>query len=363
MQDIERRQYPELYAQRAETRLSERHDGPSSYAGAADRRKALDLTNRPSFERNGWKVVLTLVLVCGLSVSGVSAWAWYAYTSSLHRQTVQSSLSEVKSILGPSLERDSDLLATVNAEVATHPGLSNAALVAILSKLDLAQRYPGSFAFTYVENVGRGGLARFEATARRDPSLGVVVARSPSVKPSLEGRPGYCLTRLVAVELSGEGILKNLLLTWISPYISSYFNFCASSFESLYNTSAETGASVAASVVSLIRPAPGLPPIPPTLHSLLVKLPIFIELSPVYRGTKVPSSPQERATALIGWTMAVFDADQILNPALRSAKGVSLVLAYAPPGGRPAVLARVGPVQSGAAAKTISFPADPGSGN
>ncbi|MGA2530233.1 MAG: EAL domain-containing protein [Acidimicrobiales bacterium] len=360
MRESERQQYPELYAQRAETRLSERQQAPTAYVGAADRRKAPQAINRPAFERSGWKVILTLVLVCGLSVSGVSSWAWYAYTSSLHRQSVETSLTEVKSILGPSLERDSDLLATVNAEVATHPQLTNAALAAVLSKLDLSQRYPGSFAFTYVENVSRADLPRFEATARRDPSLGTVVARSPSIKPSLNGRSGYCLIRLVSVELSGEGILKNVLLTWISPYISSYFNFCASSFESLYNTSAQTGASVAASVVSLLRPAPGLPPIPATLHSLLVKLPIFIEVSPVYAGTTVPSSPKERAEALIGWTMAVFDANEILSPALTSGKGVSLVLAYAPPGGRPAVLARAGPTQDDAAAETISFPADPG---
>ena len=73
-----------------------------------------------------------------------------------------------------------------------------------------------------------------------------------------------------------------------------------------------------------------MPSIPATLHSLLLRLPIFVELSPVYKGTNVPTNVRARNRALIGWTMAIFDADQILSPALGSGKAVSLVLAYAP---------------------------------
>jgi diguanylate cyclase (GGDEF)-like protein len=58
--------------------------------------------------------------------------------------------------------------------------------------------------------------------------------------------------------------------------------------------------------------------------------------------------------------MAVFDADQILSPALVGDKTASLVLAYVPPGGKQAVLARAGRPQPGAATKTLTFPADPG---
>ena len=148
-----------------------------------------------------------------------SAWAWYAYTSSLRNQAIASSFTGVKSILGTALERDSDLLATVNAEVATHPGLTNPTLTAILSKLDLSQRYPGSFTFTYVESVGNSELSDFESTAQRDPPLGMHQSASAVVKPSLNGRSGYCLTRLVAVELLGEGILKHVLMAWLTPYV------------------------------------------------------------------------------------------------------------------------------------------------
>jgi diguanylate cyclase (GGDEF)-like protein len=306
-----------------------------------------------------WKVLLVLVLVAGIVVSSVSAWSWYSYMTSLHHQALASSVTDVKSILGTSLERDSDLLATVNAEVATHPQLTNAGLAAILSKLDLSQRYPGSFAFTYVENVSRADLSQFEATAESDPPLGVKNASTP-VKSSIDGRSGFCFTRLVAVELLGEGILKNVLMAWISPYVSFHFNFCASSFVTLFDASARTGEPVAASVASLMQPAPGLASIPATLHELLSKLPIFIELSPVYAGSAMPTTASSRAKALLGWTMAVFDADGILSPVVSSEKGISLVLAYAPPGGKLAVLARVGYSQSGSTPETLTFPADPG---
>ena len=272
-----------------------------------------------------------------------------------------SSLADVKSVLGTTLERDSDLLATVNAEVATHPRLDNAALAALLSKLDLAQRYPGSFAFTYMENVSRRKAAEVRSDhAAQDPPLGLKVRGRALVKASRNGRSGYCLTRLVAVEMLGEGILKNVLLAWITPYVSSNFNFCASSFATLFDTSARTGVSVASSVVSLIQPAPGLPDIPPTLVSLLRRLPIFVELSPVYTGTSVPTTVRARDKELAGWTMAVFDADQILSPAVAAEKGASLVLAFAPPGGRRAVLARAGHPVAGMATETMTFPADPG---
>jgi diguanylate cyclase (GGDEF)-like protein len=305
-------------------------------------------------------VFVVLVLVSGLTVSFVSSWAWYAYTSSLRHQAVTSSLADVKSILATSLERDSDLLATVNAEVATHPQLTNAALMAMLSKLDLSRRYPGSFAFTYIESVSRAQLSQFELVAQRDPPLGVTDDSSSLVKSSLYGRSGYCLTRLVAVEMSGEAILKDVLLSWIAPYVSAHFNFCGSSFAGLFDTSARTGATVASTIVGLIRPAPGLPAIPATLHSILLRLPVFIELSPVYAGTQNPTSVAARSRALLGWTMAVFDADQILSPALVGERSISLVLAYAPPGGRAAVLARVGRFQRGTTSATITLPADPG---
>jgi len=306
-----------------------------------------------------WKGLLALVLVPGIAVSSVSSWAWYSYMTSLRHQALASSVTDVKSILGTSLERDSDLLATVNAEVATHPQLTNAGLAAILSKLDLSQRYPGSFAFTYVENVSRAGLPSFEATAEKDPPLDVKDASTP-LRPSIDGRSGYCFTRLVAVELLGEGILKNVLMAWISPYVSFHFNFCASSFVTLFDASAKTGESVAASVISLIQPAPGLAAIPPTLHALLLKLPIFIEVSPVYAGSAMPTTASSRARVLLGWTMAVFDAEGILSPVVTSEKGVSLVLAYAPPGGKLAVLARVGYPQAGSTPETLRFLADPG---
>ena len=164
-----------------------------SYGGALDCGGAGLAEGRSSSRRpprhRGLRVLVALVLVTGLSASVLSASAWYAYVSSQRRQAVASSLGSVRSILGTSLERDNDLLATVNAVVATHPQTHQRfPSSALLSRLDLSQHYPGSFAFTYVENVSSGGLAKFEAITERDPPLGWRQHGSAPVARSLNGR-------------------------------------------------------------------------------------------------------------------------------------------------------------------------------
>jgi diguanylate cyclase (GGDEF)-like protein len=306
-------------------------------------------------------VFVIVVLALGLGVSAVSSWAWYSYTNSQRRQAVSSSLGNVRSILGTTLERDNDLVAMVNALVATHPQLTNRSLAAVLSRLDPPRRYPGSIAFTYVENVSRAGLSRFEAVTQDDPPLGVAAAASVPVPSSMNSHLGYCLTRLAVVDLlPSQLLLKDMLLSWVSSYLSADFNFCASSFEGLLAASAKTGRSAVASVISLIKPPPGMPAIPAVLNTYLVHLPIFVEVSPVYTGSRIPATSRARAGTLAGWTMGIFDASRILSLAVANEKNVSLVLAYAPPGSRMAVLAHAGQPQTGVAVRRLTFPADPG---
>jgi diguanylate cyclase (GGDEF)-like protein len=263
--------------------------------------------------------------------------------------------------MGTSLERDNDLLATVNAVVATHPQITNRLLQTILSRLDLSQQYPGNLAFTYVERVSNAGLAKFEAATQQDPPLGVAQSSSAQVARSFNGQPGYCLTRLVALELvAGQEGVERMLLAWTAPYLSGRFNFCSSSFEEPLSASAATGKSTVSSIISLLKPAPGMPAFPVTLHDIVAQLPIFIEISPVYSGAQAPTTAGGRAKALIGWTMGVFNATDILDLALSNEKGASLELAYTQPGTGPAVLAHAGQARPGVATKELTLPADPG---
>ncbi|MGD0944806.1 MAG: EAL domain-containing protein [Acidimicrobiales bacterium] len=151
-----------------------------------------------------------------------------------------------------------------------------------------------------------------------------------------------------------------MLLSWVAPYLSARFNFCASSFEALLDASAKTGQSTVASLVSLIKPPPGMPALPGALKDYIVQLPIFIEVSPVYTGAQVPSTTQARAEALAGWTMAIFDASRILEPALSNENGVSLALDYASPGTGSTELAHAGQPQAGVPTERLTFPSDPG---
>ena len=163
------------------------------------------LVKHVSFDRSVWRLFVIFVAVAGLVLSVVSASSWYAYLRSQGRQAAASSLGGVRSILGTTLERDNDLVETVRVLVATHPQLTNGSLAAFLSSINPPRSYPGSIAFTYVENVSRAGLPRFEEVTERDPPLGATAADSTPVKASLNGHPGYCLTRLAFVGLLPSG--------------------------------------------------------------------------------------------------------------------------------------------------------------
>jgi diguanylate cyclase (GGDEF)-like protein len=312
------------------------------------------------FKSSGWKVFLVAVLVCGLAVSATLSSLWYGYVSSQRRQAVVSSLGNVRSILGTSLERDNDLLTTVNALVATHPQLTNRSLTAVLSRLGLSQYYPGSVAFAYLERVSAAGLKSFEAVADRDPPLGL--PNSGRVWKSQGGTADYCLPRLADVQgLPQDAFLKRLLVAWAGPYLSPRFNYCASaSFARSLETSASTGRPAVASVSTLLRKNPVVSTPPGELHALVSQLPVFIEVSPVYLGPEPPTTPGRRLEALAGWTMGIFDATEILKPALANESGVCLVLEYAPPGAPPSFLAEGGHPQTGVAMRKLSVPADPG---
>ncbi|MGD0944805.1 MAG: hypothetical protein ABR972_11105 [Acidimicrobiales bacterium] len=167
MDEVRQLRRPELHPYLTRRPLPWTRKSPDDQDRAA--RRSSRSTSRLPFERSAWKGFIVLVLVLGLVISAVSAFAWYAYISSLRRQAAAASLENVKSIVGTSLERDNDLAATVNALVATHPQLTNGALTTVLSMLNPPQRYPGSIAFSYVESVSAPGLRSFEAVTQRDP--------------------------------------------------------------------------------------------------------------------------------------------------------------------------------------------------
>ena len=333
--------------------------GAASHNGDLSAHRPWRLSRRLLFKQGGWKLFLVVVLLSGIGVSSVCASAWYGYVNSQRRQAVAASLASVKSILGSSLERDNDLLATVDALVATHPHLTNASLATVLARLDLSQQYPGSMAFAYIESVTRSALPGFEALARRDPPLGL--SSSGTVAASYHGSPDYCLTRLATLEnLPDAAIFKVLILSWAGPFFSAHYNYCASAFAQSLADSARTGLSSASSVVALLRENRAVVAPPGELHAVVEQLPIFIEISPVYSGTAVPRDAVARTKALSGWMMGVFDASEILSPALANESGVSLALGYTSPGASPTVLARAGRLQPGASVKVLTFPADPG---
>jgi diguanylate cyclase (GGDEF)-like protein len=300
-------------------------------------------------------------LVIGLLASGLAASAWYGYVRSLRAQAVASSLENVRSILGTSLERDNDLLATVNAEVAAVPDLTNKTLAAMLARLDISQRYPGTVGFTYVERVSAARLPEFERQADHDLPLGATLPTG-RVAPSYRGSPVYCLTRYVANEiLPSDGFLQQVVTSWLAPYFSSRFNDCALRFQVVLDASGRTGRYAVMTMVSVLNEVPGdVPEMPRQLVRFMDSLPFVEVVSPVYDRSTTPATVAGREKALVGWALGFFDASEILTPVLADQKDVSLVLAYGQPGSRPTVLAQAGRPLRGASTATLTFPADPG---
>jgi hypothetical protein len=83
------------------------------------------------------------------------------------------------------------------------------------------------------------------------------VASSDRIVRSYNGAPGYCLTRLAAFELlPGQQFLKNLLVSWATPYLSAHLNYCASTFENLLDSLAATGRSSVVPATALLGRLP-----------------------------------------------------------------------------------------------------------
>ena len=302
------------------------------------------------------------VLVVGCAGSTLGGWSWFSYVSTLRRQSAAMALSDARSVLATSLHRDSDLLATVNAVIATRPTIANAGLQSLLRRLDVARDYRGAFGFAYLEQVRAAALPAFESLAQRDPPLQIAPPASEGEWTPARPASSYCLTRLAVAELPPvEALLPTLLASGIEQYLSPRFDYCTSTFAPLLHSSARTGKLTITSLAGLIGgTGGGSSMMAQPLHAFLAGLPLIAMLSPVYVGSQIPTTTAGREEGFRGWVLGLFDATAILSPVFASEPNATIALRYANPGAPPDVLVRAGPTAPGAASTTLKFPGDPG---
>ncbi len=302
------------------------------------------------------------VLVVGCAGSALGAWSWFSYVSTLRRQSAAMALAGTRSVLDTSLHRDSDLISTVNAVIATRPSIDNAGLQTLLARLNVVRTYQGAFGFAYLEQVSAATLPAFESVTRRDPPLQIALPASDSEWTPSRPASSYCLPRLAVAEVPpAQGLLPTLLASGFEQYLSPRFDYCTSTFAPLLHSSARTGQLTVTSLASLIGGTGGGGSLmAQPLHSFLAGLPLIAILSPVYVGNQIPTTGAERAADLRGWVLGLFDATEILNPVFASEPNATIALRYANPGARPEVLVQAGPKASGTASTTLTFAGDPG---
>jgi len=144
-------------------------------------------------------LLVGIVIVGGIASSVVAGMSWAASTRTADRRADEITTSSVADTLGVSLQRDVDVLATAAGVVANDPGIDNAAFGRWLTSLGPASRFPGSFAFAYIESVSAGQLPNFARTVEADPPFGIRLTNGLVVTPK-GAQPPYCLMRLATLQ-------------------------------------------------------------------------------------------------------------------------------------------------------------------
>ncbi|HVC24820.1 MAG TPA: EAL domain-containing protein [Acidimicrobiales bacterium] len=302
--------------------------------------------------RSTWRVVVLAIALVGSAASIFGSTTWYSYAHSLTEHSLESELANARAVLGSSMQRDTDLLATVNAVIATHPSIDSTAVGELLGRLGGSNAYPGAFSFSYIQRLRAAGLPGLIAATRRDPPLGIPSAVSGTVPAAPTPGGYYCLTRLAA---TAEHRLPRAIATAVGPHLLAYVgpghNYCTSPVASLLAWSARTGLPTVTSLSRVLVSAGG--PSAKALGALLQGRSVFAMISPVYGGRALPSTAPARSRAIEGWTLGLFDTSEILRPVTASAGTVALVLEYANSGAAATVLARSGRLPAGATSISI----------
>jgi len=300
--------------------------------------------------RSTWRVVALAIAVVGCGASIFGSTTWYSYAHSVNQRSVESDLANARFVLASSMQRDSDLLATVNAVIATHPAVDGADITELLARLGVSDAYPGAFSFSYVERLSAPQLPAFLSLVRREPPLGIPAALlgSAHAAPARDG--SYCFTRLATTEHRLPTATAAALARYLPAYVGPGHNYCTSPIAPLLSWSARTGSAAVTPIARVLEVTGDRAS---ALGAIVRGRSIFAMLSPVYSGHGLPTTVAARRSALEGWTIGLFDASQILRPVAADPGIAALVLEYANPGSAPAVLARSGRLPAGASRRSI----------
>ncbi len=305
---------------------------------------------------------LGLLLALGTLTSTLAALSWRSAVATDQQRAFATTATSVADTLTMSLQRDADVIATVRTLVADNPTIGNAQFEQWFTTLGSARRYPGSFAFAFVQAVTPAQLPGFVATTSADPPAGI-----PHPHPFALNPPGtrarYCLMRLTAVELPAGAAAKVGALDAVAHQFLGYLDpdqdECMGSQAPLLARAEHTGNLTVGSFSSVLDEV--IHSNPAERNAIQV---LFGNLSPIELVEPVyahPTAPGSHTTGpLLGWVGGIFDAQALLAPVLDVQRGMSFVLADRLPGGGTQVFSRVGHPVPGDSVATIALKAEGG---
>jgi diguanylate cyclase (GGDEF)-like protein len=280
------------------------------------------------------------VLGVGLCASVLGAVQWRAYIKAQQNREVATTTATAKASLAGSIQRDEDLVQTLQGVVAGGTPVTNVELQQLYSNI-AAFNDAGVIGLGYVAKVPAADLATFEAQVRADPPLG-----EPASEEVVRGggpRADYCLVRDAVGSGAGAEDLSRAGMVELAQQLSDQFDYCSGPQAQTFLQSEATGDQH----VSLLHPS---------LESDLnapVKNRLFDIVAPIYASGLPQKTTAERTRALLGWVDGVFSTIPVLDPVVGSTSGVSVALYYRDPHGR-FLIDQAGPELTGAPESTAS---------
>ena len=323
---------------------------------ADDRRSRRQRSTRRRFAQTSSVLFVTL-LVVGLVASVTAGLSWRRSVAASQRQAFDQSAQDIAATLRMSLQRDADVMATVRTMIATDPTMTNAQFAQWFTSLGSAERYPGTFAFAFVQAVTPAQLPSFAAAVTADPPLGLPLAHPFQLSPAGD-RPTYCLMRLIALQIAPA--TQNVALKLVkggaglTSFIDPGTDECAGSQTSLLSTSARSGQlAVGSFAPELEQYVAGTPGAQKDVKQL------FGNLSPIELVLPVMSTPAGGSPAhLTGWVGGLLDSHALLGSVKGSNPGTAFVLSTPGPDGHEEVLSQTGRMASEQFRTTVGLTAD-----
>ena len=273
------------------------------------------------------------VLALGASASAVGARSWYDSRQDSARRAFEQAVSDTTTNLAIGLNHNSDLVDTVRAFVVAQPQLTNAEFRRWFSLVGRSD-YSDAVAFGYSQLVPAADLKAFIARALADP-IDPSSSRSSTVFPP-GNRPDYCLGRLGVWELP---VALPATLDMCATPQGAILRLAGSSGKTLAGSTGETAQQLV-NKLWLLLPGHVRAPV---LRGSLATDTMLLLFGPVYRnGPEIPATTAARNRLLVGWTVSVFDATQLLRTSLGNRGGLQVQLSHVNLGAKPFVVAQLG---------------------